>query len=626
EMNSRNKRLIGATALICGGIIAAAVFVRLHSDEKARRRAALSDPLPLAGSTFRNTQPGAEFVGMERCQSCHAETHAAYMKTAHSQALGDVHLAAEPPDGEFDDARSLKHYRIHREGETLYHEESIRSAAGNTFVLTNAPMRYVIGSGRFSRSYLVERDGFLFESPATWYTANSTWGLSPGYSENNQGFQRPAELRCLSCHVGRLEPVGGSPQRLKLHARAIDCERCHGPGLLHAERHEQAPAESELATDDTTDDTIVNPLHLDRQRRDDICAQCHLHSAATIELRGRSVGDFRAGLKLSDFVAHYAFKNPRRQVDVVGHAEQMRLSRCYQASETLTCTTCHDPHAAAPAAARYRAQCLECHSDQSCREPRAARLKREPEDNCIACHMPKGPTEIPHFAFTHHRIGIHRPERDDAAHDDGATAEPGELVSLGDESVLPALDRARNLGLAYLQVSDAPGQAIHAETYRSRALEILEKVQADGLVDVEVDAALARLNWNRNSELALELSAAVVAAPRPSPEALATATFTLGSTYYALHQPQDAERWLQRTTELRQTADLWMMLCECYIQNGNFGAGLEAAQNAAELAPDRPRYVQRYASLLAKAGRVEKAQELQKKLPILHEYRAKVDR
>ncbi len=57
------------------------------------------------------------------------------------------------------------------------------------------PVRYLIGSGRYCRSYVVEVDGFLQESPLTWYTAKRQWGLSPGYDfAQHWSFERPIRV------------------------------------------------------------------------------------------------------------------------------------------------------------------------------------------------------------------------------------------------------------------------------------------------------------------------------------------------------------------------------------------------------------------------------------------------
>ncbi|MEO8495381.1 MAG: hypothetical protein ABI614_09940, partial [Planctomycetota bacterium] len=473
---------------------------------------------PVRKSSFQNTEPGVGYVGAASCAGCHPEIHAAFSQTGHSRALAEVDLAVEPPDGELADPRSQKSYRIYRHDGQLHHEESIRTASGEKLVLGEFPARYTIGSGRFSRSYLIELDGFLYESPATWYAARPGWGLSPGYEHYNPGFQRPVELRCLACHAGRMETVANSPQRVRLHALAIDCERCHGPGAIHVAKHESA-GDSFPAGE--RDDSIVNPRRLDRKLREDICAQCHLHGAATVELKNRSLQDFRPGLRLNDFVTHFGIQTPKRQMEVVGHVEQLRLSRCYQESDSLTCTTCHHPHAQLIEGIRatsHRDRCLSCHTEQACGAALEIRQADDLADNCIACHMPRGDTEIPHFAFTHHRIGIHR-LAEPGPSEDSAT----QLVALEDVSWQPKLDQQRNLGLGYLQFSLTAGQSLHAGTHLQEAMKLLTNVQRQVPGDPEVEAALARLYWGRDPGLTLRHAQIATDAERASPEAAATA-------------------------------------------------------------------------------------------------------
>jgi Tfp pilus assembly protein PilF len=571
-------------------------------------------------SSFQNTEPGVDYVGAASCADCHPEIHAAYSQTGHSRALAEVDLAIEPPDGELTDPHSQKSYRIYRQDGRLHHEESIRTVSGEQLVLSDFPARYTIGSGRFSRSYLIELDGFLYESPATWYTARPGWGLSPGYEHYNPGFQRPAELRCLTCHAGRVETVANSPQRVRLHALAIDCERCHGPGAIHVAKRESS---NESIPEGERDDSIVNPRLLDRRLREDICAQCHLHSAATVELKNRRLQDFRPGLRLKDFVTHFGIQTPKQQMEVVGHVEQLRLSRCYQQSDSLTCTTCHHPHAQSAEGIKeisHRDRCLTCHTEQACGASIEIRRADNLADNCIACHMPRGDTEIPHFAFTHHRIGIHRPAEPQPT-DESAS----QLVALEDVSWQPKLDQNRNLGLAYLQFSLAAGQSAHAASHLQQAMTLLTNVQRQVSGDPEVEAALARLYWGRDPQLTLRHAHLAADAENASPEAAATACFTLGSTFYEQGELAMARSWLERTVQLRPTADVWIMLSNCYEQSGDLTPALEAAQRGAQLASDRPRYVQRSAELLLKAGRVDEANSIGSRVMPLRHYRQIVD-
>lgn len=577
---------------------------------------------PIQPSRFLNAEADAQYVGEAACIACHTEAHESYLETAHSQALAEVDLSVEPPDGEFFDPRSQKRYRIVRRDGRMYHQESIRTESGEDLQLAEFPVRYRIGSGRFSRSYLVEIDGFLYESPATWYAAKPGWALSPGYEKSNSGFQRPVEFRCLLCHAGRLEPVDNSPQRVNLQALVIDCERCHGPGGSHVAKWRDSP---QLApAEDAVDETIVNPAHLDRRLREDICAQCHLHSAATVELAGRRLQDFRPGLRLADFVAHYGVHTQADEMHVVGHAEQMRLSRCYEESETLTCTTCHQPHAKPSRERRmenYRANCQACHAGDACTETLESRRADGIADNCIHCHMPKSATEIPHFAFTHHRIGIHTAKESAVESQQAA-----ELVAMDDDSWQPKLDRDRNRGLAYLQFSDAPGQGPFAVEHRRRAKELLERVQRDRPDDADVVAALARLSWGQDADGTLRHAHHAAKLPQRSPEADATISFTLGSTYFQQDQPSLAIPWLEQTTKLRPTADVWHQLSACYAQTSDMPAAVEAARRSATLAPDRPRYVEHLANSLRRSGADEEAALIERRIPALRAYRQRVDR
>lgn len=577
---------------------------------------------PIADAPVKNAQTDVAYIGTERCAACHRAEEASYHHTAHSKALAEIDLDAEPPDGEFFDPISQRHYRIYRQGGKLRHEESIRTSAGEPLVLCDMPVRYVIGSGRFSRSYLVERDGFYFESPATWYTDPKAWKLSPGYETGNLGFQRPVELRCLVCHAGRVESVDRSPQRVTLPSLAIDCERCHGPGELHARKWENVVAGQ--ANRSGPDETIFHPAKYDRQLGEDVCAQCHLHSAATVELRGRSLLDFRPGRKLSDYLAHYAPKSPKTEMKVVGHVEQMRLSRCYQADSRLTCLTCHDPHAELKPSemkSAYREKCLQCHTDQSCKTSPKDRRATEFPDDCIQCHMPRSPTEIPHFAFTHHRIGVHLPVPDAAA----TREEADELVLIPGSPAGAPLEEIRNRGLGYLQLSDATDQAARIPDYRARAEQLLQQYKRDGGNDSEVDAALARLQWGVDPQKMLRSAQAVVVAKDMSPEAWATACFTLGGTYYELSRPVEARHWLERTLTLRPTAEVYYMLSDCLDFGGDTPAAIQAARQACELAPDRPRYCDQLIHLLSKSGATAEVETLRPRLEELIQYRRRVD-
>ena len=576
---------------------------------------------PIANAPVKNAQTDAAYIGTERCAACHRAEEVSYHHTAHSRALAEIDLDAEPADGEFSDPVSQRHYRIYRQDGRLRQEESIRTTTEAPVILCDLPVRYVIGSGNFSRSYLIDRDGFLFVSPATWYSAPKEWKLSPGYDRGNLGFGRPAQLGCLVCHAGRVESLERSPHRVALPALAIDCERCHGPGELHA--HKWEGLISGQGTHSGPDETIFNPVHFDRQLGEDVCAQCHLHSAATVERRGRSLLDFRPGRKLSDYLAHYAPQAPNTEMKVAGHVEQMRLSRCYQADERMSCLTCHDPHhekSLSDTPAAYREKCLKCHTDQSCKASSEDRRATKIADNCIQCHMPRGSTEIPHFAFTHHRIGIHKP----APATPVTKTDADELVLILGSPAAAPVEELRNRGLGYLQLSDTTEHAAHVPRYRLQAERLLRQFRREGGEDSEVDAALARLHWGIDHEQTILRAQAVVDHKNASPVAFATACFALGSTYYELNRLAEARPWLERTAKLQPTAEVYRMLGDCLDAGGESTAAIQAARRACELAPDGTRHCEQLIRLLAKSGKSAEVETLRQRLIELIQHRHRV--
>ena len=242
-------------------------------------------PLPPYSETrYLNAGPDAVHIGSAACASCHPTNHKSYLLTAHSRALADVDLATEPPDGAFDHAPSGRSYRVYRKDGALRHEEVLRTETGREISRIDLPVRYLVGSGHFSRTYLVEVEGFLQESPITWYASKQKWGMSPGYdAPRHAGFERPVAKGCVVCHAGRVEATGEAANRLVFHEKAVGCESCHGPGSVHRDYHR-----SNKHTPGAEDLTIVHPGRLARPLQESICASCHQSGAAIVPVRGAS--------------------------------------------------------------------------------------------------------------------------------------------------------------------------------------------------------------------------------------------------------------------------------------------------------------------------------------------------
>jgi Flp pilus assembly protein TadD len=294
-------------------------------------------------------------------------------------------------------------YSVERRDGRVFHQETRRNADGQIVATHEEEILYVLGSGRQGISYLVERGGFLFESPITWFSRKKRWDLSPGFEVANYHFDRPIRPGCLYCHANRANWAPGPINRYRLpifEGHAIGCERCHGPGELHA---------ADPAVRNGLDQTIVNPVRLEPSLRDAVCEQCHLIGNHRVVRIGRREEDFRPGLPFQWFWTVLTQPADRADSRFVGQVEQMHASRCFTASQgRLGCISCHDPHrlpSAQEKVAFYRSRCLECHGDRGCTLPAATRLERSPDDDCTSCHMPReANADIPHAASANHSI------------------------------------------------------------------------------------------------------------------------------------------------------------------------------------------------------------------------------
>ncbi len=132
----------------------------------------------------------------------------------------------------------LSRFTVDKHEGRTFHKESRIDDRGKVVAEVAAEVRYAIGSGAQAVSFLVEHDGRLFQSPITWYSQKRKLALSPGYDRVNTHFDRAVVPGCLFCHANKVEPVSLSTNQyeppIARGSLAIGCERCHGPGELHA--------------------------------------------------------------------------------------------------------------------------------------------------------------------------------------------------------------------------------------------------------------------------------------------------------------------------------------------------------------------------------------------------------
>jgi len=462
------------------------------------------DPRLTFATPYRNVRPEVGYVGDQVCTGCHGAFTDSYHKHPMSRSLVPVSEAVRA--GRYGagvlasfDADGLR-YQVERRGRRLFHREARYDDAGRQVASLEAEPRFVLGSGTRGRAYLIDHDGYLFESPISWYKQAHSWDLAPGYAESNPHFTRPVTIECLFCHANRADEVEHTVSRYRepvFDGHAIGCERCHGPGELHVRRYRSKESVA------GPDDTIVNPAKLEPALRDSVCFQCHLHGEQRTLRRGRRWGDYRPGLPLELFVSVFVRPEPATDYKAIGQVEQMVSSRCYRESRgarKLGCLSCHDPHdypEQVDKAAYYRGRCLECHTETSCGLPAHVRRAKTKEDSCIACHMKRlTSSDIAHTAVADHRIL----RVSDGQPPPSAAQPAGPLPSdypLGLFGADPAGEAgpapARDLGVALIDWGGS--QAAQRRSVAGLALPLLTRALASRPDDVPAWEAKAYALW-----------------------------------------------------------------------------------------------------------------------------------
>ena len=437
----------------------------------------------------------ALFVGNHACSECHAAIYRSYSRTPMAISSGRDLRPLTP--GSFRHAASQVRYDIDANG-------LVRLSKGAT--RDQRQLDYYIGSGAAGRSFGYVRDGFLFEAPVTWYAQTGAWDVSPGYaSDSASRWSRPIEPSCLFCHASQTRWRAGTLNAYADPAfdqNGVACERCHGPGSLHIAGKAR----------------MVNPARLPPERRDAVCAQCHLSGQSRVARAGRQLTDYSPGDVLSDFVAYFvAASVPTAPggFQVNSHVEKLAESACKRsAGDRLWCGTCHDPHTVPPPSERaawFRARCRTCHEAAQCARG----------SDCTGCHMPKSrAADAGHGVFTDHSIpriaSSVPPGRVQPA------AQPGiQAVASWNLRGWSAADTGdRELGLAYAEVGVRTG----SRRQQAEAIRLLTAASQDAEVQVRLADLQERAG---NSSRALVLYQAAL---RQDPNAV-VALVNLGRLY-----------------------------------------------------------------------------------------------
>ncbi len=533
----------------------------------------------------------AAYVGAEVCATCHRPIYDSFRKTDMGRSMSTVagELSSVPAGHTITvwNERLNRYYDVQSTPSGLYQSEYQKNPDGSEVFRNTQKLAYAIGSGRNGTSYLVTRDGYLYEAPLSFYAKTSSWELSPGFEVADLAFNRPALPGCLTCHSGLALPTGpglGSYANPPFKELSIGCENCHGPGSLHVAQHRgQIKANANTRS-------IINPARLDPWLADNICMSCHQGRALRVLQPGKSYADFRPGTPLDHVMAIFAAPlDPKRGSAPISplleHFSLMSLSKCYTATKGgMSCLTCHDPHVqpTTNAVEYYRQKCLTCHNEQSCRLPLHDRELKTPANDCQGCHMPKQPvTGIAHSILTSHRI-VKTPEEEFPT--ESFTANKVELGGLIHLNAIPGQpDQVPPLTLLHALGDIGTTDPSYVPSYLQELLS-LEKQKSN---DPQVLSGLGWLHLAKGPDYDENqaqdyLSRAIETGSTRSEDFLAVSEILVKKGQVA-----EAEKvLLQGKSLLPYDERFYQKLCRLYISTNQYQKALDMLRSSNQLFPE----------------------------------------
>jgi hypothetical protein len=305
----------------------------------------------------------APFIGSEGCQKCHPTEFRQQSVSNHAASLRP---AAQTDLAALLNARPLRE-RSGVEFSYAPTSDGVRVSITQGRSRVDALLEWAFGAGAQAITPVGRHGGRYFEHRLSWYREAGHGARTLGHPGDASlaparalGIPQDAATitRCFNCHATAVKPGPDLNEMLP----GVTCERCHGSGGAHAAQ----PSAT----------NIVKLSRLSAVESVQFCAECHRSDGALDDpatIRFQPVG--------------------------------LIASRCFEASGTLSCITCHSPHAdASRDSGFYTERCLTCHATGGSPIRQCRRAARQ---DCLPCHMSRQALS-PFLTFTDHRIRVYR--------------------------------------------------------------------------------------------------------------------------------------------------------------------------------------------------------------------------
>lgn len=325
-----------------------------------------------------------------------------------------------------------KPYELARQGDQYFVVERYLQASP-----VKRRVDFTLGSRRVQHYLSRLDDGRIVVLPPTYDVEKKEWFHNLDIVDLEESSQVKVQVwnsNCFGCHVSG-EEKGFDPATRTYRTTWTDfgtsCERCHGPGGVHATKYAKdrkptpsdAPEPADHAAARQSDTAIIHPRRVDAETSTTLCAQCH--TLRDITRPGFSGGSsyydsftplLEYAQKKNHDPAYWPNGRPRR---FSNEAIAFWQSQCYFKGGA-TCLSCHtDVHEPniernEQLAAKQDGLCAGCHQEITAQGPKHTHHGADPTPgavavSCVSCHMPRTLTSLRH-RMPDHTISIPAPE------------------------------------------------------------------------------------------------------------------------------------------------------------------------------------------------------------------------
>lgn len=285
-----------------------------------------------AGPAGAVSEAAAQYIGSATCSACHKDTFDTFMKSGHAWELNPV-VNGQPPSYPFTQLHQLP-----------------QGYSWND-------ISYVVG-GYHWKAQFIDQQGYIITDKPGATTSDATYlnqwnfafdliGKSAGWVMFHSGTPQ-LKYDCGSCHTTGYSSQGSQDDKPGIVGTwaqpGIQCEKCHGPGSLHASN----PSGYAMRID----------------RDSELCTQCHSRGSTEAVATGDGL---------------------------IQHQDQ--YTDLHQGKHTLIdCVVCHDPHKLVVQARQagepsLRTPCESCHFKEAQYQNNSKHVALKLA--CVECHMPR---------------------------------------------------------------------------------------------------------------------------------------------------------------------------------------------------------------------------------------------